>query len=117
MIVGERKGMRLADMRHRVTLAQPTKTIDASRQPVITWTTELEDQPARYTQVTGGEIVRGRQVEAGANALFTVGYRSNYMVEKQIQFRGLAFGILRIDAIDGINRYLDLHCKTIVSEQ
>lgn len=115
MIVGERKGMRLSDMRHRVSLDTPTKTIDAARQPVTTWTTELENQPARYTQVSGGETVRGRQVEAGANALFTVNYRDNYKVEKQIRFRGQRFGILRIDNVDGIGRFLDLHCKTIVS--
>jgi len=115
MIVGERKGMRLSDLRHRITLQEPTRTVDAARQPVVTWADELTDQPARYSSVSGGETNRGRQVEAGVVAVFTVTHRSNYAVDKQIIFRGTNYGIARVDHIDGINRFIDLHCKAVPS--
>ena len=111
MIVGERKGMRLADMRHRIALQQPVKSVDDSRQQIVSWENELTMQPARYTQVSGGETVRGRQIEAGVTALFTVNYRSEYAVEKRVVFRGQAYGIVRVDQPDGIERFVDLHCK------
>lgn len=111
MIVGERKGMRLSDMRHRITLKKPVKTVDASRQPVTTWENELTMQPAKYLQVSGGETVRGRQIEAGVTALFTVNHRNEYAVDKQIVFRGQTYGIVRVDEPDGVERFVDLHCK------
>lgn len=111
MIVGERKGMRLSDLRYRITLREPVEAIDASRQPVITWTDELTNQPAKYEQVSGGETTRGKQVEAGVVALFTVNYRSEYTPQKQILFRGVSYGIVRVDNPDGIKRYMDIYCK------
>ncbi len=115
MIVGERSGMRLSDLRHRITLQEPTRTVDAARQPVVTWSNELTDQPARYSSVSGGETNRGRQVEAGVVAVFTVNYRDNYAVDKQVIFRGNNYGIVRVEPIDGINRFIDLHCKAVKS--
>lgn len=111
MIVGERKGMRLADMRHRITLREPVVTLDDSRQPITSWENELTSQPAKYQQVSGGEVVRGKQIEAGVTALFTVNYRSEYTVEKQILFRGQTYGIVRVDDPDGVERFQDIHCK------
>lgn len=111
MIVGERKGMRLADMRHRITLRYAAEDVDDSRQRVITWTDELTNQPAKYEQVSGGETNRGKQVEAGVVAVFTVNYRTEYTAEKQIVFRGQTYGIVRVDDPDGIKRFMDLYCK------
>ena len=111
MIVGERKGMRLSDLRHRITLREPVAAVDDSRQPVITWTDELTSQPAKYEQVSGGETFRGKQVEAGVVAVFTVNYRSEYTAEKQIYFGGQAFGIVRVNDPDGIKRWMDVYCK------
>jgi SPP1 family predicted phage head-tail adaptor len=115
MIVGERKGMRLADMRHRVTLMRPVKTIDASRQQITTWQPELSSQPAKYVQTSGGEIVRGRQVEASTVAVFTVNYSAAYEPEKVIVFQGQQFGIVKVDAIDGVKRFQDLQCKAVIN--
>lgn len=111
MIVGERRGMRTADRRHRITLRQPVKSLDDSRQQIISWESELTDQPAKYQQVSGGEVVRGKQIEAGVTALFTVNYRSEYTTEKQILFRGQTYGIVRVDDPDGVERFQDIHCK------
>lgn len=111
MIVGERKGMRLSDMRHRITLRQPVKTVDDSRQQITVWEDLLTGQPAKYEQVSGGEIICGKQVEAGVTALFTVNYRSEYSVDKQIVFRNQSYGIVRVDPPDGINRFADVYCK------
>lgn len=109
--IGSMYRQKASDMRHRITLRKPVKTVDASRQPVTTWENELTMQPAKYLQVAGGETVRGRQIEAGVTALFTVNYRAEYAVEKQVVFRGQAYGIVRVDEPDGVNRFVDLHCK------
>lgn len=111
MIVGERKGMRIGDMRHRVTLRKPVETLDASRQRIVTWEDELTNQPAKYEQVSGGEIIRGKQVEAGVTALFVVNYRADYTAQKQIVFQGVNYGIVRVDHQDGVKRFMDVFCK------
>lgn len=111
MIVGERRGHRIGNMRHRITLKRPAEAVDASRQPIVTWTDQLTLQPAAYQQVSGGETFRGKQVEAGIVAVFTVNYRSEYTAQKQIVFRSQTYGIVRVDDPDGIRRWLDIYCK------
>ena len=109
--IGSMYRQKAADMRHRISLRKPIKSIDASRQPIIKYEDELINEPAKFVQVSGGETVRGRQIEAGITALFTVNYRSEYSVEKQILFAGQTYGIVRVDKPDGVNRFADLHCK------
>jgi SPP1 family predicted phage head-tail adaptor len=91
---------------------QSTSTVDSSRQPIVTYTTaRFANEPAKYEQVSGGEVVRGRQIEAGVIALFTVNYRDGYVQTDRITFDGQTYGIHRMHKPDGIKRFLEIHCK------
>lgn len=98
-------------MRHRVTIQSVVSTLDSSRQTVYTYTTRYADEPAAYRQVTGGEYVRGRQIEAGTTAIFEVNYRDGYMVTDRVLFKGVYYGVVRIDQPDGVDRFTILHCS------
>lgn len=111
MIVGDRKGLRLSDMRHRVTVQTLVETVNASRQKVQTYTDRLTEEPATFEQVSGGEYNRGQQVEAGVTAVFKVNYRTGYSVTDRIVYAGQNYGIVSIEAPVGINRFLFLQCK------
>ena len=86
-------------------------TLDTSRQPVYSYATRFASEPAAFRQVTGGEKVRGRQIEAGVTAIFEVNYRDGYMVTDRVLFQGTYYGIVRIDYPEGVNRYAVLHCS------
>lgn len=111
MIVGERKGNRIADMRHRITVSRATTAVDSSRQPIVTYVERYADEPARFEQVSGGETVRGRQIEAGVVAVFTVNYRDGYASTDRVTFDSVTYGIHRIHKPDGVGRFLEVHCK------
>lgn len=112
-IVGERQGNRLGDMRHRITVKKVTETFDDSRQPVVTWSNRYVGEPAKFKQVRGGEVIRGRQIEPEVTAVFTVNYRSEYKETDRIVFQGDNYGIVRLDKPDGIGRFLDIYCKMV----
>lgn len=97
--------------RHRITVQSVVSTLDSSRQPVYTYATRFANEPAAFRQVSGGEKIRGRQIEAGTNAIFEVNYRDGYMVTDRVLFQGTYYGIVRIDYPEGVNRYAVLHCS------
>lgn len=105
------RNLRLGAMRERITVE--TATVDASTgQPVRTWATVVANEPAAFEQVTGGETLRGRQVEANVTAIFTVRFRSNtYSVEQRITHNGIEYGIVRVMPVEGGRRYIELRCK------
>jgi SPP1 family predicted phage head-tail adaptor len=97
--------------RHRITVQSVVSTLDSSRQPVYTYTTRYANEPAAFKQVSGGERVRGRQIEAGVTAIFEVNYRSGYQVTDRVLFQGTYYGIVRIDQPEGVNRFTVLYCN------
>lgn len=97
--------------RHRITIQSVVETIDASRQLVRTYTTRYANQPASFQQVSGGEFVRGRQIESGVTAVFECNYRAGYDVTDRILFDGTYYGIVRIDNPGGVKRYTTFYCK------
>jgi SPP1 family predicted phage head-tail adaptor len=56
--------------------------------------------------------MRGRQIEEKAKAIFRIRYRSGYTQSMRILFDGDYYGILRIDKIDGLRRYLEVTTTT-----
>lgn len=102
----------ISRLRHRVTVEKEVRTKDAAGQEIVTWATRYALQPAEYREVSGGETIRGRQVEAGVVAIFTVNYRDGYDTTDRIVFDGETFGIVRIHKFGGIKRFLDIHCRT-----
>jgi SPP1 family predicted phage head-tail adaptor len=109
------RGFRVGEMRHRIAVKVETTTQDAAGQPVVAFTTWLLDEPAKFDPMTGGEGARGRQVEAGITAIFTVRYRDGYTPEMIVVHRNQQYGIVYVNPVAGADRYRELHCKGVVT--
>lgn len=108
------RGFRLGEMRHRITVKTETTTQDDAGQPVVTLATWLVEEPAKFEPTTGGEGARGRQVEAGISAIFTVRYRDGYTPEMAVVIGGETYYIVYVKPVQGMDRYRELHCKSVV---
>jgi SPP1 family predicted phage head-tail adaptor len=102
-------------MRHRITVKVESATQDSAGQPIVTLVNWLVDEPAKFETIAGTEGARGRQVEAGVSAVFTVHYRSGYTPEMVVACAGQNYGIVGVHAVDGMNAYRELHCKAVVT--
>lgn len=100
-------------MRHRILVQQPTHTQDADGQPIPTWSTRFASEPASFVYTGGGQILRGRQVEEGIIAVFTVRYRDGYSTTDRIVFDGVTYGIVHVRPVMGLSRYIELHCRAV----
>lgn len=109
--IGSMYRYKLAKMRHRITVKYRQTTQDDTGQPIESWVDRFEDEPASFQETSGGETIRGRQVEAGVTAVFGVNWRPGYEVTDLVVFEGEEYGIVRIHKPEGIGRFLDLHCK------
>lgn len=98
-------------MRHRITVQSKTETQADSGQLTVTWGAFVSDEPAEYEYTAGGQVIRGRQVEEGIDAVFTVRYRSGYTREMRVVFDGGHYGIVHVRPVGGRQRYLELHTK------
>lgn len=108
------RGFHLGEMRSRITVKTETTAQDAAGQPIVTLATWLVDEPAKFEPITGGESARGRQVEAGIKAIFTVHYRAGYTPEMAVICKGQTYGIVHVMPVDGMDAYRELHCKGVV---
>jgi head-tail adaptor len=104
----------LGEMRNRITVKRETTAQDAAGQPVVTLATWLTDEPAKWEPVAGTEGARGRQVEAGIAAVFTVHYRSGYTPKMVVLCGSQSYGIVGVQPVDGMDAYRELHCKAVV---
>lgn len=100
-------------MRHRITVKRRSIAPDASGQPIPTFIDRFQGEPAGFTQVSGGEVLRGRQIEAGVTAVFVVNWRAGYDETDIIVFEGVEYGIVRIHKPEGIARFAEIHCKAV----
>ena len=105
------RGFRVGTMRERVTVQSGTAAVDSVGQSVLTWTALYTDEPAMFEPVTGGETLRGKQVDAGVTAIFTVHYRSTYTPEMRLVHESTTYGIVYAKPVEGGRRYTELHCK------
>lgn len=111
---GRPRGLKLGAMRYRCTIQQETATLDAAGQPILSWSNYVVDEPCEYTPSGGLESMRGRQVEAGTRAVFTVRYRSGYDTQMRILFDGETYGITAINRVDGLKKYLEIICSAVL---
>lgn len=102
---------RLGSMRERIDVQTPTEVVDTIGQTIRTWTTTIDDEPAALDPVSGGETIRGKQVEAGITAIFTVHHRTTYTVTQQVVHEGMTYGIVYVKPVEGGLRYIELYCK------
>jgi SPP1 family predicted phage head-tail adaptor len=103
---------RVGAMRQRITLQTPTESTSTFGDVSTTWADTLKDEPAQFTSTNGGETLRGRQVEAGINAVFTVHYRSQYNPTCRIVYDGTTYGIVYVRPVDGGRRYMEIYCRS-----
>jgi len=103
---------RLGSMRERITLQTPTDSTSTFGDVSQTWADTLTNEPAQFISTNGGESLRGRQVEAGINAVFTVHYRSQFTPSCRIQHNGTTYGIVYVRPVEGGRRYLEVYCKS-----
>ncbi len=108
------KNQRTGALRHRCTIQQPTETVDAAGQPVVSWSSYVVDEPCKFEPTAGIESMRGRQLEAGTRAVFRVRYRSGYTVQMRLIHDGETYGITAINKVDGLRNYLDIICSAVL---
>jgi len=97
--------------RHRITFQEPTETIAATGQPVVSWADFRTNEPADFQPTGGMESMRGRQLEAGTKGFFTVNYRTGYTTKMQIVHDGVSYGISHIQPVDGLRREIEIMVK------
>lgn len=100
-------------MRYNVTIQQQSAPSSDVGSPAVTWSTRYASEPADYEYPRGGMAGRGRQVEEGVDAIFTVRYRDGYAVTDRVVFDGENYGIVFIRPVSGRERYLELHTKLV----
>lgn len=98
---------------NRITIQTPTTTQDAAGQPIRSWATLAGPVvlPAKVESVTGGETIRGRQVSAVAQVMFTIRYRSDITTQMRVLWDGRVLGIVRASDPYGDRRELRIECK------
>jgi SPP1 family predicted phage head-tail adaptor len=108
------RNTQVGTMRHRIIVQQMTEVADAETgQPTRTWSTFGSNVPAAFSDGRGSEGFRGSQVEAQAQAVFTVRYRAGYGPTMRIYFDGAYYGITHVRQVAGYKRYLELHCNIV----
>lgn len=56
--------------------------------------------------------MRGRQLEASINGMFVVRKRTGYNTKMQVKFNGEEYGIVYVNPVDGLDRYLELMVRS-----
>lgn len=105
------RGFRVGAMRERIDVQSVTIAVSDAGDRSETWADTLTDEPAAVDPVSGGETLRGRQVEAGINVVFTVHYRTTYTPEMRVVYDSTNYGIVYVRPVEGGRRYTELFCK------
>lgn len=98
-------------MRERVTIQSLSVSIDSAGDKTETWSDLYQNEPASFESTRGTEILRGKQVEAGIDVVFTMHYRDNIDATCRAQHAGVSYGIVYVKPVDGGKRYLELYCR------
>lgn len=105
--------LRIGAMRERITIQSATESVDTAGQTNRTWSATYEDEPARIDPVSGGETLRGKQVQAGVTAIFTIHKRDGLDTKMRVLHNSTYYGIVYVNFVDGGLRYVELHCKAL----
>src|SRR5690606_3912210 len=98
----------IGQLRDRITIADEVTEQDAYGQSVVSLVNRYINEPAKYEDVSGIESTRGRQIEAGINAIFTVRRRDGYHPQQVVIRRGQRYGVVHVRAVGGQDRYAEL---------
>jgi len=106
-------GLRVGKMRYKIDIQESRNDIADDGQPTQTFVNKYESQPAQYNPVRGGELFRGKTIEANVSAVFDIHYREGILPKMQVVFGGTKYGIEYVHPSDGGDRYRELHCKAV----
>lgn len=101
-------------LRDRVTLLVATQSKDGANQTIRSWAPEFTDIPASKEIVSGGESLRGRQLEAGVTVVFTmrdIGVQITPLMMLRHQEENLDYGIVKVEPADDRGQFLLIQCK------
>lgn len=110
-MIGKIRRSAIGSMRHRITVQDKTTEQDEALQPVESWSNTLVGEPASYDAVSGGQMLRQRQVVADATVVFVVNYQSDYNTRQRVVFDGQNYDVLRVHVPEGVKRFCELECK------
>ena len=114
MTAGRPRSFAVGSMRDRMELQDSTSAVDSNGQTIRTWTTLLYKEPCNWMPTTGGEFIRGKQIEAQIRAVAVVHYRDGvYTPEQRILFDGVYYGIVHVLPVEGMRKYIQLECKAV----
>lgn len=101
------------ELYQRIAIETPTAAQDGAGQPVRTWAALSGPAllPARVETVAGGESLRGRQVNAETQIVFTVRYRSDLTTEMRVVYESGYYNIVRASDPYGDKRELRIEAK------
>lgn len=108
------RAFRVANMRHRIVVEEAitTRATNGSGQPIVEWSPWVGNEPAAFESTSGIESMRGRQLEAGVKAVFTVRYRAGYNTKMRVLHEGVYYGIVHINPVGGLRNYIELMVKS-----
>lgn len=109
-----RRGFRVGKMRERINIQQASVT-ETTGQPVRSWANLYASEPASFEPASGGETIRGRQVEANVSAVFIIHKRTGINTEMRVVHDSTNYGIVRVLPVEGGNRYIELHCRALAN--
>ena len=111
--IGSMLKQKIGDMRHRIDIETPTETQDDAGQPIVEWVARQVFVPANVVELNGTESMRGRQLQAGVQAIFTIWKDDAIDNTHRIVFAGKNYGILYVNTVDGARPFLELLAKRI----
>lgn len=106
------QGFRLGAMREWISIQSVSVAISDAGDKTETWSDLYTSEPAKFEMTSGGETLRGKQVDAGITAVFTVHYRDDVTSTMRVVHNDVNYGIVYVKQIEGGTRYMELWCRS-----
>lgn len=103
------KGLRAGPLTELVQIQTATDTQDNAGQPIRSWSTIYKNVPASVTQISGGEVFRGKQTAALCTHVVECQYLPEVTPLMRVLHNSRPLGIVR--TYDRGYRALVMECK------
>jgi SPP1 family predicted phage head-tail adaptor len=101
--------MKIGEMDTRLTLLQPSSTVDAFGQPNTTFSSHGKVWAKRFAR-NAGEVIIGDQIVQVIRSEFTIRYKGDLDETWEVQHDGRTYRILGVIVI-GRKRFMKLICQ------
>ena len=102
------------DLRHRVTYQEPVETLDAYRQPVVTWQA-VGTYWAEVRPLAGRELEVARQLRADVTHAVAMRRVGAIGPKGRLLFRGRTLNIVSVLDVGERRRELKLVCAEVIA--